>query len=51
MRYDSYGRHAYTIQARRDLDQLRPRVARVPVLHLAILGAALALVGTLLGLW
>jgi hypothetical protein len=50
MRFDSYGRHAYT-QARRDLDQLRPRVARTPVLHLAILGAARALVGALLGRW
>jgi hypothetical protein len=49
MHYDRYGSRGYTgeLSRRRDPGQQR----RAPVLHLVILGAALALVGVLLGLW
>jgi len=49
MHYDRYGRRGCTgeLSWRRALGPQR----RAPVLHVVILGAALALVGVLLGLW
>jgi len=49
MHYDRYGSRGYTgeLNWRRDPGQQR----RAPVLDVVILGAALALVGVLLGRW
>jgi hypothetical protein len=49
MHYDRYGRRGYTGELSRHRDPGPQR--RAPVLHVLILGAALALVGALLGLW
>jgi len=49
MHYDRYGSRGYTGELSRRRDPRQQR--RAPVLDVVILGAALALVGALLGLW